>query len=87
MNRGSVFNPVSRLVVNILYLHIVVKNPLTPKAYNQIMRGMDVNPYKATKWLHRFAFLHGMLGSVASLGSCVHQVQSEFGAAAPKLTD
>ncbi|MFT5271440.1 MAG: hypothetical protein ACI85V_001457 [bacterium] len=33
MNRGSVFNPVSRLVVNILYLHIVVKNPLTPKVW------------------------------------------------------
>ena len=33
MNRGSVFNPVSRLVVNILYLHIVVKNPLTPMVW------------------------------------------------------
>ena len=33
MNQGRVFRPVSRLAVNILYLHIVVKKSLTPKGW------------------------------------------------------
>ena len=39
MNRGSVSRPFSNSVVNCFNLHIVVKNPLTPKgAMRQIVR-------------------------------------------------
>lgn len=87
MNRGRTLRPKSVGCVNVFNLHIVVKNSLTAKYTTRDNIHMDVNPHTATKWLHRLVILLGIFGSLASLGSCVHQLQTVSSATAPNSTN